>query len=656
LFWPDDGKWINEEWPLEYVEAKCDPWDETEHFEKALSRIVQAHQEQSVGNRPLFEAGRYMPGSGTELSRSSMADALAYELRRMTDVVGIPLYMRNVNVLGWLFKPVMKLTFEPTTRWYLLLIRVLNGHDDPLLDLFFGRVAVAKMPTTVAQTLIATVLSALSYWRSRDARSLTADRVQGEYTEHLRLFIEVIARLAPRMTPTQARSTFDLAIELSNDRAILHPWLHEPIDHLLHFTIESVPPSERSDLVFPALAFPLSGKLEHFRKNPWRWPNPLNHLLQADAVRPDGDTAWNRRIHDLAVAVSQPTNRLESVLRLAYLSERDVLTSAEKDLIGENLWANLDAEQPPLPKAEDLYPHVFLKLPAPSRVRVADRMRVRLFDVSGPRLFNDLTLVSIANISRLKPGLLPDSAQARRLFDELVQWRPNPAQGEGRQPNRSGNLEQGIGEALFATVVPSLGKVDLTSSRLSALIEQIEQTSVCASVASLPYFSNLGEQELTRLTLIIRKQMTARRHEQVRGAANALTIWARIAGSRNAVPLPRSLIEHLISLISFFRDEGLICLLDAARQLSVVGQLTDLDIERLWDALDGLLSDTAYDAVDLSGRRAIVISLERRECVLLAKQLCAAMPQQSARAQSWFDSARDDPLPEVRFAGSDYQD
>jgi len=249
-------------------------------------------------------------------------------------------------------------------------------------------------------------------------------------------------------------------------------------------------------------------------------------------------------------------------------------------------------------------------------------------------------------------AIRPNSIQAVRLFDQFVSWRM-----PDRKTNESdyflGNIDRTmrwLGAALSSSILPAMAVEELTLDRFEALSTQFEQLKTFSTIAGVPYFCVASDSFLVRVTSIIRRSLAGRSHEEVRGAADAISVWVELHKDKKITSLPRTLIEHLVTTVLSRREPGLICLLDCARKLLQHQLFTEMDISRLWEALEELLSDSQYDRVGYSDERAISISLVRTECVRLAKALDSICASRNKVATDWFEAAAVDPLPEVRFA------
>jgi hypothetical protein len=94
---------------------------------------------------------------------------------------------------------------------------------------------------------------------------------------------------------------------------------------------------------------------------------------------------------------------------------------------------------------------------------------------------------------------------------------------------------------------------------------------------------------------------------------------------------------------------GLHILIHAAVSLVKDRTMIESDLFRLERALADLLASTKYEDVLFDSRRAVSISLVRRESVRMASALKQRMPDSGALT-AWLDEGLTDPLSEVRFA------
>jgi len=168
-----------------------------------------------------------------------------------------------------------------------------------------------------------------------------------------------------------AFASFELAMNLGQNRWLRHWGLFDPIGNLAKFSGEAVPPSDRAGLVLPALEFPLSSEVRLTDQFARKWPNPLpllfETLFEVPPNRPIDNVRWRKRIFELIEASSwESAGRAEAVLRLTYLAHHNALSDDESASFGRALWSKTDGQDSPLPLDTGLLSYSFAELPKSS--------------------------------------------------------------------------------------------------------------------------------------------------------------------------------------------------------------------------------------------------------------------------------------------------
>ena len=667
-------------WPMEFKIARCDPWDELQEI--GANATEAARKAQSQQNRtlvPRFEPAHYRDPSNTVHFVSVSTTDPAYELDRLSEAVGIPLRMCYTGLLVDIAKDITTTIPGNGEAAYQRILRIVHHYDDPLMDRCFGRISIARLSEIIVTNLTERVTRAITFWRSR----ITAVPVPSHATyvdrpfnatapasphqrrgadmrmfaiSRLRLFIEILARLAPRMNPKTARAAFDLACDIARDSAIQHPWLYDELGHLVRYSVSAVPLVDRKSLILSTLEWPLPG--ERPPGGALRWPNPIDCLFESGANRPDNNPQWIARIDRLIDAAKQNgSDRVDAILRLAHLAMQDALTPTERDAFGQALWSQLDSGDPPLPQGTELFPHMFADLPAPPAVDGRKSVRERLYRVQDIGLRDRLASIAAATSGRkMEIVLKPTPEQAVNAFDAIIRLRSATKDAESpiaETLTRGARMaaRRHIGVALALSIVPSIRAEDRTVERAEKLVSLISELPCPIAVAALPYFTSNGASIAAQIVYRIRRAIFGRTFEDVAGADAAIRAWLEIERSGEGGALPRPLIDRVIVAVESTRDLGLYLLISCIRRLVESGKLEQEDYGRIDSVLEDLIDDTAYTnpKIDAEGEKAISLSLVRAECVRLSETL-RQRGMDWVNVKRWLDVGATDPLPEVRFA------
>ncbi|QXX74608.1 SIR2 family protein [Methylovirgula sp. HY1] len=646
-----------EDWPLEFKATKSDPWDELRYAEDEIAEAHRKQSETAFDIKPHFDAGTYTEqGEGIQFS-SWTVQLPSYGLGRLTDSIGVPVTFAWTSILATAFKNAATLEFEPTEAWYLFLLRILRNHEDPLIDQFLNRVAVAKLANETVSALTERLTNAVAFWRRRtiktdpsSGRKIFDTRV----IEKLRVLIEVLSRLAIRLAPEKARPLYDLALGVVRDADLRHMWLLQPVDHLLQRSGEAMPKELRAELVPSAIEFPIQGEIG--MSVPEReWPTPVSHIANCPLRRNAKEAVWSVRIQQLisATRTGDSASRPDAALRLCFLDDARLLSAAEQESFGQALWAQQDPEKH-IPNNTHLLAHVFLRVAAPDPDAAARYFTEILFKAPAKDLLtNEASLMAMvgaaaptAHPSRI---LRPTRADAIRIFDEMLALKPahiTPPNALGVELQRKGVTRQ-FGPLLIKSLMPVFEPSDYTDRRIDLLFELIETAIAPSAISALPIVVRIRPEFEEKAINAIRRALVGRKLDEISGGVNAIENW--LFPRDDNYRLPESVSEHVVAAIAHRREIGLASLLWCARRLLDADVLPEKQRSILVEAIRDLFNETRYDRIELSNERGISLSFVRVECVKLAKKLFALGTADTA-ITDWLKVGRTDPLPEVRWA------
>jgi hypothetical protein len=261
-------------------------------------------------------------------------------------------------------------------------------------------------------------------------------------------------------------------------------------------------------------------------------------------------------------------------------------------------------------------------------------------------------LISLYNMAPMELPIPPD--RAVEFFDQAVGW--TPASADGRDPFGAGftrsfneRASQQIGNTLTFAIVPAMAGEAKTAARLHALFQFMDRTKSWTALGALPAFVVSVPDAEGEVTDAIRRGLAGSEHVKVGGAVSAMLRWSNLVKSGARNEMPRVLIDHLIAMIERRQNDLEHILLTAAVSLAKDQILSPEDKQRLVRVLADLKVEAQYDGVILDSRRAVSISLIRKECVRLAQSLRNSGERDDILA-AWLEEAQHDPLPEVRFA------
>jgi hypothetical protein len=647
-----------EDWPLEFRAAKSDPWDELKNVEDAIEAAQRNEADKTFDPKVHFDAGTYTEqGEGIHF-QSWTVESPSYALDRLADDAGIPIDFGWVTVLRAPSRTSVALQFQPTVEWYFRLLRTLRSHTDEAIERFFSRAAVARLSGDAVSALLDKLVKAVEFWRHRSMEINPGTGKKQFVTgpiEKIRLYLEVISRLAIRVDPVHARQLYDFALGIMKEPEGRHWWLFEPLDHLLQRSGEAMPRNARAELVLSAVEFPLQSEIG-IAAPVHHWPAPVSHIAGCPLRKPADIARWTLRVRQLidAVRTGNPASRADAALRLCYLDDAGLLQPDERETFGKALWAQQDDKRG-LPAGTNLVEHVFLHLPAADADAVRRYFIDILYKAQGNELLNEASLAAITGAAtptkQRSEVIRPAHVDALRILDALLTLKPSQTNELGADMMRK-RVSRCIGPVLTKAIMPALNPDDFTDERVEQLFRLIDSAPVPSAIGSLAVLVGKRPDCEDRAVRTIRRAIVGRSRDEISGAVTAIDSWLSLTADTNHAP-PGSLVAQVVAAVANRREPQLGHLIWCARRLLVAGLLSSEQIASLVEALGDLLEETKYDQPDWTGPRAISMSVIRTECVKLAKDLANRGLTDKA-ITDWIEIGQTDPLPEIRWSFFDH--
>ena len=628
-----------ESYPSRYTEPQCNPWDHIEHLRRQISDELDRQQQQNK-IEPSFAPGKYNDSSNTVIFNKKLHSILL--LDGMCREVGMPLRWRNINFLVEHANRLIELDEVDGLHRFAIAIRAASSDTSHALKKAFSRTQVACLSENHASHLLARCIDAVGYWSSTLS---VANRERNDYAiERLRVFVEVLARISVRATPEQALCIFRLASELGRKPAFHHWWLFDALNHLLEYALESIPVSRHHEVLLDALSFPLCTEINIGDHGDW--PNPA---IKLPGIR-SSNTVLDRRIDEIIerIAPCSP-NSGSALLRLLPLLEHEFLTSGERQKIAGKIWGASPGNLT-LP-ATGLVTYVVLLLPSYDVNGTRELVRKYLFDADDDRLFEPSLLSDIAGAAQAeKVKEMPRNDQASDYFNRLVIWRPHQNESDlfGLSNYKDKQTRELIGEVLAHSVVPSLSNDARTNKNFDKLLSFHREVDSPETVVAFAYFAAADQRFKSKVEAVIRKGLQHKDSNTVAYASYALLKWTELSGQS----VTARLTSTLIYMIGSSRSVGLPALLWTANQMYNKSYLSERDVDELVKTLPVIFYDASYRNVPHGSRDAVSISLLRAACVRLAGDVTGKTNIQDESLLRLMEEARNDPLPEVRFAAA----
>lgn len=622
--------------PTIYQDSKCSPWDHIEHIQAQISKAVEKQQKQQR-IEPSFEPGRYKDNSNTITFSNELPPFLLLE--GVSSTVGLPLRWGRVNFIVEAVSRLVELDEIDGIHRFSLAIRAANSDTADVLKKVFSRTQVACLPKNESDYLLDHCICAVDYWSSKWLAE--KEEIRGYAIDRLRVFLEILARISARATPEQAKRLFRLACELGGNSGFHHLFLFDSLKHLIDYSLKSIPEINQHDLLLDALLFPLQSEIQ--LKNEPGWPNPV---IEFPGNR-NQNAALDRRVDEIIDLITSGSAQSASVLlRIKPLFEKKFLTDAECRKIAEKIWGGTPDYQT-LPET-GLLKCVLLNLPMQDHSAAKDLVRRYLFESKGDSLFNISLLMDIANASRGGAVELPSEDQALDYFGKLAAWRA-PKNNEdplGYSRQKEKIISELIGKTFAQSIIPALPTQALTEENFQKLYAFYDEVKSPEAIIAFSYFSAANEFFAGQVEKLIRQGLQGQDVNKVAYSSYALLKWRELDNS----PIIRRLILRLIYLIGSSRMTELPALLWTANQMYKKDYLLNSDIESLVEIIPVIFDNSDYRNVSHSSRESVSVSLVRAACVRLAKDILNKTHHGNSELLRVLEEARQDALPEVRFA------
>jgi hypothetical protein len=647
------------DWPEYLSSSKCDPWDELQSLDRNISEGYRAKADRSRNERPQFDAGRI----SRTVSFGGITTILpAIQVPRLADSVGLPIEAGAVNVMRSRLSEALELLDERDERDLSLCIRSLSGTTDNMVDIWFGRVEVARMPQSTATNIESKLLSEIEhFWRRLSSSEDSALYVSGSFWEEkIQIYAEIASRLFMRLKEPEAVAAFRMAVKFAHDRNWRHWTLFEPLRKMLERSLEAISPVTRATLLTEVLSLPLPD--EHGiaaagdRGVENEWPEVVGKLPAKLLKRPQDNGTFAERVSTLIskAEAADPFTRERAVLRLSHLFEAGVLTEAETKSFGNAIWCRRASEDG-LPADLDFLPHAYFILPKPKHIDFGTIFRQA---VVAPRLNQPLTvefLADLAAATRLRRDrtryFALTTAESGQLLNSILNWKSrNLPFVLDTQEDR---IKHHIGETLADAVLPIFDPGTLSSSNLDGVLTLAESLRLPSTLVALPEVLRIEPARAANITRLIHKCLFDRDDDVVVYAIRATRRWWRMSSSKTVVPLPEELHSAVMSRVMDGRGGGLYSAMLLAGELIASPEPKEADLRAVSTGLEGLRLETAYERWNVLDPRTPTITLIRAECAKLAYRL-KQLSIDNDNISFWLNLT-DDPVPEVRYSLSELE-
>lgn len=532
-----------------------------------------------------------------------------------------------------------------------MLLRTCTSESDETLKAVATRETITQLKNGFAEEAVNILLQGSGCI----GETISADKKQ---LDKLRVAMELLSRLTLRLTdPEEQKKVFNLAISLAHNLAVSgHLWLAGALSNLLTRVIECFDTQAQCDLILSLLKLPTEGIEERtFGGEPW-WGDFSN--LQEQQIRFHRDSQpedWSEVVGRLLAESGKRGSRRRAVWRLTFLHCCKLLTESEQQTFAKSLWTTEFISTAGLPGQTDLYPWVFLDLPA-LEVGMAERLiRAKYLTIEGAAKvsLNDYLkeFGGIVNILRERKQLLalsPDEMSV--ITSKVIDWAKesySPSSHPFADIDADKEIPKTIG---VAKLLPFISIEEHEFPLIKSRFDLLENDQISCYRLYPPLIAkqpDLADPLISRL----KTGIAGDDPDSSSNALHALAFWLSLAETGHANLPPNHLLEE-VGLAIYLRREPVLAIALQFATL-VFEKQPEVAIRTISDralmGLDYLFNATRYDQAIESGlTERIDVPLVRYYCVKLAIAMTKIGYSDHPVLSRWIDDAKDDPLPEVR--------
>jgi len=645
LQWGDEGEFQLEiERYNRFLLKEYEPKIEVRRVESEVnSKLKKSQEEQDIELK--FEAGEYRDNRNTIRFVSGREPRAFDQIKWLSEVAGVPTIAENVNVVQTSMQNALALDFEPTSEWYLLVLATAPSYSKGVMDKYLSRIKVALLSQEAAEELMFKCQNAVEFWRQK---AKSNEKFDHDAVSHIRRYIEALSRFATQANPENAIKFAKLAVNLGCDDNLNHWWLYEPIGNLLKRSFEAIPPDRRSKISGDLLRFPTHYEKSGNGPEP-SWPDPAPYSYQS-IKRNKAKNQFDERVRKWTKHLSKRgASSAEVAIRLLYLHEQKQLTKNQQHNFAYALWVKDKEASTGLPSGLRLLPHSFLIAPSPSQVNAHSRVYKETF-AQGAKADPHSLVAAVTDKNRL---IKPSSEDANRLFRNITKWRPKGTDEDSLSyalgAGTTNATNESMADVLGLVAIPNMKSRHLTKKKAKKVLKFYEETKLSGALCGLGYFFGKDKKINKKIVSTLKRGLNGHEYILVHSTTIGLERWLELQKIGKLNPIPKKLVEYVLLALERQRPAGMASLVYLVRQIIKANIFDKEQIERTCDCLEKLFDYSDYQNVESKDRIAVSISIVRAECVRLAKSI-TGLGFNHFGLDKWLSIAKDDPLPEVRFA------
>ena len=637
-----------------YSQQNCNPYDIIDFLRRDISFCIE-NQEQ-----PIFEAsfnpGRIIINSS---KKKFIYKKLNYDWKtppetlfdNICTVVGLPVCWRGNQTTKKIAIDIANFIEKNYFKKLSLLIQI-GGDDNSIfinhnkfdqLEKIFNRITIAQLPYDEVDKIVKCCSKAVEYWQNKVIKEYSHNNIIAYCIERLSIFIEILARFQVRLSSEEAKKYYRLGLDLGKNDWYKYSVFKKSITDLLNYSLQSIPINQHCEFITDALQFPIQN-------------NGLNPIIQYPGKR-KAENKLNYAISELINninSINESEIKFEIVDRILPLINKKFLYEHEKKQLIRNLYGKNSDYQNLLDK-NNIYPSFFINLPPEKNMeQVYSLITDKVFTVPPSDDFRFLKTL-LNTLSWQKKELIPDIKVVIEYFDYFTSWEYDE--------------EQNIEKMLDHEYQHAEEKANLVSFILYYMAYYFPEKSLnqdnfeklkkfytknhfpCNTIkAFIPFVLN-NSQWQEQIIDIIEKGLISKDELIVADAANAILQWGDKLSNRKVI---RPLIQKLINHVESVKLIGIVNILPVINEMLNQNWLTDDDINILIENLPEIYHECNYiNFTDGNNYEVSKISFIRARCVKLARDILQRSQQPLTELQNILEEAKNDALPEVRFAETD---
>ena len=670
-----DNMFTSQDRLRELVPARCDVFGERQSVTQSMGR------DKAEDDPPPFDINRRRGTNQRWINYDPIA--AAYRAVRLAELTGLPPFTEHSTVWAEVLKQAAEEVAEYDLDFALrLALRACRGDNDKTLERILTRTKVATIPPEKAGTLAAVCQNAMaSALRNKVTRASSNQ-------QRFNTAAEALSRLTVRLDPERVEPILDAAVGYHQSAELAGSFVDTSIRNLLMRSWEALPEEQRQQRALDLLNSDLVGLANINPIMESRWPDPaevLDHPRTSLIRSPENEPQWTAVIDLVARGLNgDPAPRRRATVRMIQLCESDQITDEETEKIAAALWSEKYTPPNGLPQYTELYDWAFLRFPEPGQGIAKQRFHakwisydeaeqyqiqrnqrgVQLGRGSANGLNHDTLDVesriwqigsAIRDLRRREQTLALSTTDQAHLVQLLETWAEDPVPEKDSFPggaffeDHTEQVTRLITEAIL-WIIYEVPLPEHLGDQIYTKMQQLVANDLPAYILAAGLVKTNPEHTQGIATLL-RIGITSNDEQMAADAVWGIHHWLEAASdpSTETPGPPEDLVREIGIAIASRRNTVIVAAMQLAAWIFESGRDTDKEaIKNLAsDGLRYLAQELRYDREHES---ADEIPTKRLYCVELAVAMANSGMSDDPAVARWLETAREDPLPEVRQA------